>query len=198
MPDDDAQLLLSTIRGDDAAARLLWARHGPRLTSFALGMTRGDRASADDAVQTAFLGVLSLTSRSVRDIRDVAAFLAASTRNAVLNQRRTLVRATARNLAAARPEHTAPHDHDSLDAALAILPDDVHEVMLLRHAAGLTFEQIALCLSEPKSTVTSRHARGLELLRQSLQPATIDRAPHESAAHSTCATAPQPSKGAGP
>jgi RNA polymerase sigma factor (sigma-70 family) len=197
MPDDDAQLLLRTIRGDDAAARLLWARHGPRLTAFAVGMTRGDRASADDAVQTAFLGVLSLDGRGTREIRDVGAFLAAATRNAVLNQRRTRARATARENVAARPEHTDRTDDETLDAALATLPDDVHDVMLLRHAAGLTFDQIALCLSEAKSTVVSRHARGLDLLRQAISPATINRMPHVPT-HAPHPTDPQPSKGAGP
>ena len=52
----------------------------------------------------------------------------------------------------------------------ATLTPDHREVLILRHAAGLTFDQIATATETPRSTIATRHAAALRALHQSLAP----------------------------
>jgi RNA polymerase sigma-70 factor (ECF subfamily) len=58
---------------------------------------------------------------------------------------------------------------DAVAAALAELPAALHEVLVLRHYEGLSFEEIARLLGAPASTLKSRFAAALGRLRVRLQ-----------------------------
>lgn len=53
--------------------------------------------------------------------------------------------------------------------AVAALPDDLREVIVLRHYCGHSFMQVAEILGEPASTVKSRALRALRTLREVLE-----------------------------
>jgi RNA polymerase sigma-70 factor (ECF subfamily) len=53
---------------------------------------------------------------------------------------------------------------------IAELPEPLRLVLVLRHYEEMSFEQIALLLGEPASTVKSRFGAALRWLRQRLQP----------------------------
>lgn len=57
----------------------------------------------------------------------------------------------------------------AVDQALAGLPEPLREVLVLRHYAGISFEEIARLLEEPASTIKSRFSAALSRLRVVLQ-----------------------------
>lgn len=63
-----------------------------------------------------------------------------------------------------------------IDAALASLPDKYREPLVLRHAADMSYEEIAEALELPLGTVKTRIFRGREALRKALEGVVdIDR-----------------------
>lgn len=179
MPDDESTLLPRMHAGDSAAARSLWNNHAPRLLALARAMCRGPGARgaasglADDAVQNAFLGLLKLDTRSINAIRDVRAYLAQAVRAAVLNAQRTERRETARRGALLPPGTGSVDVPDHLSDAIDALPEAQRDVILLKHVAGLTFDQMSLATGEPRATLASRHAAALRLLRAAMDPAAL-------------------------
>jgi len=55
---------------------------------------------------------------------------------------------------------------EQLDAAIARLPDDQREAVLMRHRLGLSHEEMVEALGVPLGTVKSRLARALTSLRE--------------------------------
>ncbi|GIK19360.1 MAG: sigma-70 family RNA polymerase sigma factor [Leptolyngbya sp. PLA2] len=169
--DDLCTLLLRTHRGHEPSARRLWEAQAPRLVAVAravLGRRCGAN-DAEDAVQAVFCRVLELDRRSVRAVRDPGAWLAQMTRRESLNMLRAARRAAVRER-----EHDggraigASQREAGLTAALAALPRHLREVVVLRHTAGLTFEQVSLTLGVNRNTVASRHRLAMERLRNAL------------------------------
>lgn len=167
----DHDLLLLTIRGDEAAAAELWTRWGSRLIAFATALLRhdGGHSAACDVVQTVFCRIL--TTDSPGAVRDVGSWLARAVRNESLNHMRAGDRRRAR-IAALRHPNTLPDPAAFADVrdALEVLPDGLREVVLLRHTAGLTFDQMAVVLGDNRNTIASRYAKALKLMRERLAP----------------------------
>jgi RNA polymerase sigma-70 factor (ECF subfamily) len=63
----------------------------------------------------------------------------------------------------------------AVSAAVAALPEEQREVIVLKEYQGLTFTEIAQTLGLPPSTVKTRLYRGLELLRDRLEGQGIRR-----------------------
>lgn len=66
------------------------------------------------------------------------------------------------------------HRLAALDAGLAALPDDLRELLRMKHHRGLTCEQIAAELARPVGTIKSLLSRTYKLLRERLAPAGSD------------------------
>src|SRR5262245_28780731 len=172
-PRTDHDLLLLTIRGDEAAAAELWTRWGSRLIAFATAILRhdGGHAAACDVVQTVFCRILTTDRDSAGALRDVGSWLARAVRNESLNHMRAGNRRKAR-LAALTQRNMLPDPAAFADVrdALEGLPDGLREVVLLRHTAGLTFDQMAVVLGDNRNTIASRYAKALKLMRTRLSP----------------------------
>ncbi len=176
MRDPLVHLLLSARRGDQAAARLLWETISPALTGLAQSIL-ADHAAAEDALQRVFCAALTLPKKRIIAIEDLTAYLAAAIRNDALNQRRESVRRTSRerssrknSSAAARadtPNADSVPDPD-LARALDAMSESDREIIVLKHTASLTFEQIALVLDMNRNTIASRYRAALNRLRQNL------------------------------
>lgn len=190
MEDSDVQLLLLTHRGDAAAARELWRRYATRLTSYARAIV--GESAASDVVQSVFVGVLRMSVIEIRSVRDVAAYLVGALRRTAISHERERLRRGTRErgpLALARQRVRdlqrdsrrsdrnserliALEIHDAIDQ----LPRRLREVIVLKHHAGLTFDQMALALETNRHTLASRYQDALRQLRE--------RWPLESTAHS--------------
>lgn len=153
-------------------------RHGPAMVLLARQFT-DSHADAEDVVQEAFV-------RFWRDGRfraeDPTAYLFATVRRTALNHRRGTARRRQREADAGVPADAPTADADPmfgdplvrdewrirLQAALAELPSEQREVLVLRVWRGLTFQQAADTLDIPPDTAASGHRYAIAALRRSL------------------------------
>jgi RNA polymerase sigma-70 factor (ECF subfamily) len=157
---DDASLVARAVAGDAAAFEDLVTRHHRVLFSVALRML-GERADAHDATQSAFVkayeGLRSYDPR-FRFFSWIYRILV----NECLNVRRNR-----RPVEEVTPELAAVNGTplDALEsverrkrvqAALQQLPPDYRQVLVLRHFAELSYDDIAEALGVPAKTVKSR------------------------------------------
>ena len=147
------------------------ARHGPAMLLLARQLVAA-RSDAEDVVQDAF--VRFWTARHRAD--DPAAYLFACVRTAALDLRRGSQRRGRREQAVAR-SHTAADEpmfaaaveqderRAAVEAALAGLPENQREVVVMKLWARLSFPQIGAALGVPADTAASRYRYALEKLR---------------------------------
>jgi RNA polymerase sigma factor (sigma-70 family) len=199
-------LLLRTHRGDPDAARALWERYAGRLLAYAavvLGRAAsgptGPSSDAEiepiDAVQGALLRVLRTDRRVLLGVHDPGAWLATAVRREILDARRAARSRRDRERRTDAPP-VAHHAHDGragshtqvevladLETAVHALDEPLREIIALRHFAGLTFDQCAAVLNEPRSTLASRYRAALEQLRGRLEvPEPVPATAHAAAA----------------
>jgi RNA polymerase sigma factor (sigma-70 family) len=133
-----------------------------------------DRAIADDAVQETWLAALKRFGRDAVPPRD---WLLSKLRSSVWNQKRAGQRRDRREQVSARLHEAQPSTSDLvlqseaqqlLLTALLNLPDDLRDVLLMRHSAGLSVTEIAKRQNCAKSTISARVERGRRLLRDRL------------------------------
>jgi RNA polymerase sigma-70 factor, ECF subfamily len=145
----------------------LYREHGTSLVLFAAAFT-GDRARGQDAVHQVFLKLLD--RGSLTRAKDVKAYLFASVRNALLNERKVRERNVALEPDAAWFE---PPDRDyaaeqKLRRELLSLSDDLREVTVMHVWGELTFAQISEVLGISANTVASRYRYALAALRKAM------------------------------
>ena len=146
----------------------------PRLRRYARALT-GDRTAADDLVQDTLERAWALLS-AWRGAGDLRAWLFSIMHNTFVDQRRRP------SLAAAEPDdaeeaadvsiratQTDALELRDLDTALARLPVEQREVLLLVALEQLSYDEVAASLSIPVGTVMSRLSRGRERLRGILE-----------------------------
>lgn len=146
--------------------RRLYERHGPALVAYACGY-RISAASAEDAVHTVFHRLLrGLTAVP----REPVGYLYRAVRNAALNMRRD----TARE--APLVESCFVHRGGNREAALGLqkalagLPEEQREVVIMRIWGGMTLEEVAAAVEVPPNTVASRYRYAMEKLREQMRP----------------------------
>jgi len=172
---EDLALVARVRAGDGDAYAELVDRYGGRLHAMLLHLADGDHDLAAEFTQEAF----------VRAYANLAQFAGASSfytwiwrlaRNRALD---LLARKRPRNVdleplgavASDAAPGTALADaelHAAVRAALATLPADQREVLLLREYEGLDYSEIATVLAVPEGTVKSRINRARAALRERL------------------------------
>lgn len=175
----DEDILTLVERGDADAFEVIYARHSRVAFSLAFRLL-GDRASAEDLVQDAFLAVwrgagsYSATRGSVRN------WLLSILHNRGVDRLRTLSAMTRRQDALEQVELRRPSEPDAADIGigralagsvreeLSSLPGEQFEVLKLAYYGGFTHQEIAEMLELPLGTVKSRMRLGLERLRRGL------------------------------
>ena len=167
----DRLILLRCQVGDPAAFADLVARHQVRLGGY-LRALLGHDAAAADALQDVWLAVW----RGLPDLRDPDAFVAWALRIArdrafrELRRRGVPTVPADDRLPAGDPPEFTPDDAEEVRAAVARLPAAYRDVLLLRYAEGLSYDQIAAVAGVPVGTVRSRLFTAKSLARDILQP----------------------------
>lgn len=178
-------------RGDETAARALLSRLGPGLTVFARGLLR-DESLAEDAFQNALCKVFRCQVREIDAVESPRAWLARIIRREALTIIRSSRRAHMRNLRRAaddasaamrRPQPIDAFEDDSLSAAVALLPRRLAEIIILKHAAALTFDQIAIALDLNRNTAASRYRDALAMLKKHLTSTRVRGDAREESTH---------------
>ena len=169
-------LVLRSQTGDERALTELIGLYSPRLRYYLRKMLPGrcedDASQAEDMLQETWCDAL----RSLGSLRDAAAFPAWIYRTArdrawrlLRKDRPTLPLLPEVDLPAAAEEPKfSAEDAAAVHAALAELPAEQREVLVLRFLEGLTYEEIATITAAPLGTVRSRLFYGKESLRQLL------------------------------
>jgi RNA polymerase sigma-70 factor, ECF subfamily len=147
-----------------AEIEFLYRQHGAALLLFALAIV-GERARAQDAVHQVFLKLIE--NGNLSRAADKKAYLFACVRNALLNERKVQDRHEPLETDSAwfTPPNTDVTGERNLRRALAVLPDDQREVVILHIWGELTFLQIADLLSISSNTAASRYRYALAKLR---------------------------------
>ena len=171
----DAALLAEAAAGGEAAFVELYHRRRDDVYRFAYALTRS-RSFAQDATQEVFLQVLENAGRFDAAKGTARAWLLGCARHVVIDRLRAENR-----LSGEAPEQAAAEDHDSrvlseqrlmrLHAAIAELPLEYREALVLCELAELPYAEAAAVLDCPVGTVRSRLHRGRSLLTASLRAA---------------------------
>jgi RNA polymerase sigma-70 factor, ECF subfamily len=151
-----------------------YREYAPRLTAYARSFGTGNGHAPEDVVQEVFLGLI----RNRAEICEPSAlpFLFRAVRHRLLNLQRSAGRRQKheRQRAAGtscvfevepgREEETA-----RLEAALARLPDEQREVVVMRIWGGMTLQQAAEVQEVPLKTAASRYDYGLRKLKAMME-----------------------------
>jgi RNA polymerase sigma-70 factor (ECF subfamily) len=157
-------------RGDAEALGVLYARYQPRVRGYVKGLL-GDRHEADDITQQLFARLGPALERYEPRSASFSAWILRVARNAALDHLRARVTLPLEELgtaAAACDDTTGFERRACLRQALAALPADQRQVVLMRHVVGLTTPEIAAALGRTEGSVHALHHRGRAGLRRRL------------------------------
>lgn len=160
--------------GDAEALRCIYDRYKHDMLGLAVSLS-GDRAAGEDAVHDVFVSFV----RRVPQLRlrtSLRGYLLSSVANRVRNDRRGGMRRppTAETEPVASdsqwPDRIAVHVEQAtlIERAMAALPYDQQEAVILHLQVGMTFRQIAESQGVSINTVQSRYRYGLQRLRSLL------------------------------
>jgi RNA polymerase sigma-70 factor (ECF subfamily) len=168
---DDADAMAAVAAGDQHALRHLYERYGRLAHSVAYRIS-GDRATAEECTQDAFVALWRRAERFDPERGQVSTWLFAIARNLALSavrRRRTTVELDQRNdvaTTAGPDELVASADAAAqLADAMANLPEPQLAVLQLAYFEGLSQSEIATQLGLPLGTVKGRVRLALERLR---------------------------------
>jgi len=172
---EERDLLRKARRGDEAATRLLYARIAPSLLVYARSILR-DADLAEDAVQGAFLRMFRMSVRKIHGVQCPRAMLAAWTRSESLTMLRTQRRRETREGAWRIRDEQRRMSMQGWEVdlvgevrqAVDALPRQLREVVVLKHVAQMTFDQMSLAIGVSRNTLAARHRRAMDQLRQSI------------------------------
>jgi RNA polymerase sigma factor (sigma-70 family) len=169
----DQEVMMQVRAGDVEKLSILFERHHARLFGFCLGLL-GNREAARDLVQDVFFRVL----RYRESFKPEAAFgpwLYRMARNACIDQLRKGGRERLGDPDLEQPDPSPLVSEDlqregeleMLRAALARLPEDKRELLLLARSGSLSYEQIAGLVGCSVGALKVRVHRALQQLRES-------------------------------
>jgi len=181
MTDPDATIVRRVLAGDAEAFGVLVDRHHARCLRLATHLL-ADPAEAEDAVQEALLRAYRFLGR----YREHDRFGAWLTR-IVVNQCRTAAARRRRELPHAlewgttdgvvAPDDDAMARRDELHRALAHLPTDQREAVVLRYADDLSYDEMAAATGVSVAAMKMRVQRACRRLRALLAPAAPTPSP---------------------
>jgi RNA polymerase sigma-70 factor (ECF subfamily) len=169
-PDPDEQLMARFCAGDEQAFEQLYQRYATSIQAY-LGRMVGDRVLAEDLLQTTFLSVVRSRGRYQPQTNLRAWLFAVATnaaRDALRRTRRRREQSEQAPERAVDPVLPDPAAARALQQALAELPPDQREAVLLHKMHELSFPEIAEALGIGVSAAKVRAHRGYEKLRARL------------------------------
>ena len=178
----DAGLLRAVARGDEAAFARVYDRYAPILLGLMLRILRS-RPEAEDVLQEVFLQVWQ-QARSFDPARGRAfTWLATLARSRAIDRLRAVdsrERAAQRSAEDGRAPASGSHGWadeeavraeraEAVRAALAELPEEQRQVLVLAYLDGMSQSEIAAAKNQPLGTVKTRTRTGLRKLSDALR-----------------------------
>lgn len=172
-----SELLTRVASGDRGAFRDLYAKAGPKLFAVCLRLLRS-RDVAEDVLQEAFIRIWERSWQYDRAKGDGLAWLATLTRHCALDRLRRqpvahvefdeTVTGEIDRVTAFDPHHLA--EGGDLMRCLGRLRDEYRDVVVMAYVNGHTHEELAEHFGRPLGTIKSWVKRGLEQLKECLEP----------------------------
>lgn len=163
----DDELMLRVAGNDETAFRVLYSRWAPRVMSYAARTLVGDRQEAEDVVQESFLNLYGARKRYRAEGR-FGAFLFRIAGNQVRSRFRSRPPEPLEDL----EERLEVPGHGSstearldLESALALLPFDQRDALLLAVLGGMKYREIGGLAGCSEDTVAKRISRARSRLR---------------------------------
>lgn len=165
MQEPDPQVVAAAKRGDLRAFEELVCRYQAEVWRLALHFVH-EAAAADDITQEAFVRVFRFLPRYRGDSK-FSTWLLSIARNCALDElRRAQRRRRTAGVVAAEPPRLASDESTGIEVreAVAALPLDLREPVVLIDMFGLSYREVAKMLNLPSGTVKSRvHRARLQL-----------------------------------
>ena len=180
---EDAEQLRAVARGDERAFAKIYDRYSPILLGLMLRILRS-RPEAEDVLQEVFLQVWQQARAFDPDRGRAFTWLVTLARSRAIDRLRAVdsrERAALRSAEdGAAPVATAPADWADEAAirteraevvrdALAELPEEQRQVLVLAYLEGMSQSEIAAARNQPLGTVKTRTRTGLKRLSESLR-----------------------------
>jgi RNA polymerase sigma-70 factor, ECF subfamily len=157
-------------RGEWDAIHYLYVRYADDVLAYVRSIV-GDHHAAEDVTQNVFAKLMSAIQRyEERGAIPFAGWIMRVARNAALDHLRARRQIPVEEVRSADPadEGRELERRQCLKAALAALPEEQREVLVLRHMLGLSPPEIAARLGKTESSVHGLHHRGRAALRAAL------------------------------
>lgn len=177
MRDDGAQasrLVMQAVRraqdGDREALGFLYARFADEVQGYVRSIVR-DTHEAEDVTQQVFAKLIRVIGKyEERDVPFFAWVLRVARNVAVdhLRRQRLVPVEEVRTTDEGTGDPARGRQITDLREALAVLPNDQREVLVLRHLAGLSPTEIASCTGRSEGSIHGLHHRGRRALRAEL------------------------------
>ena len=178
---EDAELLRAVARGDESAFARVYDRYSPILLGLMLRILRS-RAEAEDVLQEVFLQVWQ-RAHSFDPARGRAfTWLVTLARSRAIDRLRSVGsrERAARASAEDEPPESEPSEWadaaavraeraEAVREALAELPEEQRQVLLLAYLEGMSQSEIAAAKNQPLGTVKTRTRSALRKLGDSLR-----------------------------
>ncbi len=183
----DETILARMVRRDPASLAVLHDRYSGLAFSVALRMLN-DRPAAEDVVQDVFLNVWRHAATYRAERGTVRAWLLTIVRNQAINHMRAFaarggvtadidgLRSLASSMDTAAIVEQG-YESERVREAVAMLPSNQRQVMILAYFGGLSHSEIARAIALPLGTVKGRLRLALKRLRSALPE--MDAAPTE-------------------
>jgi len=162
--------------GDPSALDFLYVRYADDVCGYVQSIVR-DRFEAEDITQTLFSKLLIKIRHYEQREVPFSAWILRVARNAALDHLRSrrMVPVEEVRISDEGQDEIRFDRYSSLRDALAQLPEQQREVLVLRHVAGLTPLEIAQHMRKTESSVHGLHHRGRGALQAALR--ALDAAP---------------------
>jgi RNA polymerase sigma-70 factor (ECF subfamily) len=158
-------------QGDDEALRFLYVRYADHIYGYVASIVRDD-FEAEDVTQHLFAKLMTaLPKYEPREVPFSAWILRVARNVAVdhMRQRRAIPCEEVRELDGREEDEDSSRDRAlGLRDALATLPEDQRQVVVMRHLVGLSPGEIAGRLGRTESSIHGLHHRGRGALRTAL------------------------------
>jgi len=161
-----AQAIARAKAGDQEAFRFLYLRYVDNVYGFVRSIVRDDH-EAEDVTQHVFTKLLTTLPKYERREVPFAAWILRVARNVAVDHMRARRAVPCAEVRELEPQHETTSEDSSLALreALATLPDDQREVIVLRHVVGLSPGEIAGRLGKTEPSIHGLHHRGRGALR---------------------------------
>jgi RNA polymerase sigma-70 factor, ECF subfamily len=166
----DRRAIAAAKRGEWDAIHYLYVRYADDVLAYVRSIV-GDHHAAEDITQSVFAKLIGAIQRyEERGAIPFAGWIMRVARNAALDHLRARRQIPVEEVRTSDPgdEGREFEQRQCLKEALASLPEDQREVLVLRHVLGLSPPEIAERLERTESSVHGLHHRGRAALRAAL------------------------------